>query len=129
MNSPVTIPGAITPPSPLSSPVPTAVDRPSKNWLQRHTSTGIAVIVDVVYNHFGPQDLSMWQFDGWQENDKGGIYFYNDWRSTTPWADTRPDYGRSEVRQFIRDNVFMWLDEFGIDGLRWDATNFTSSAM
>ncbi len=85
---------------------------------------GIAVIVDVVYNHFGPQDLSMWQFDGWQENDKGGIYFYNDWRSTTPWADTRPDYGRSEVRQFIRDNVFMWLDEFGVDGLRWDATNF-----
>jgi 1,4-alpha-glucan branching enzyme len=85
---------------------------------------GIAVIIDVVYNHFGPQDLSMWQFDGWQEEGKGGIYFYNDWRSTTPWADTRPDYGRSEVRQFIRDNVFMWLDTFGVDGLRWDATNF-----
>lgn len=84
----------------------------------------IAVIVDVVYNHFGPQDLNLWQFDGWQENDKGGIYFYNDWRSTTPWADTRPDYGRSQVRQFIRDNVFMWLEEFGVDGLRWDATNF-----
>lgn len=85
---------------------------------------GIAVIVDVVYNHFGPQDLSMWQFDGWQENDKGGIYFYNDWRSATPWADTRPDYGRLEVRQYIRDNVFMWLESFGVDGLRWDATNF-----
>jgi 1,4-alpha-glucan branching enzyme len=85
---------------------------------------GIAVIVDVVYNHFGPQDLNLWQFDGWQEDAKGGIYFYNDWRSTTPWADTRPDYGRDEVRQFIRDNVFMWLDEFGVDGLRWDATNF-----
>lgn len=87
-------------------------------------NAGIAVIVDVVYNHFGPQDLSMWQFDGWHENDKGGIYFYNDWRSTTPWADTRPDYGRPEVRQFIRDNVFMWFDEFNVDGLRWDATNF-----
>jgi 1,4-alpha-glucan branching enzyme len=83
---------------------------------------GLAVIVDVVYNHFGPEDLSLWQFDGWQENGKGGIYFYNDWRSTTPWADTRPDYGRTEVRQYIRDNALMWLEEFQVDGLRWDAT-------
>ena len=33
---------------------------------------GIAVIVDVVYNHFGPSDLDLWQFDGWSENDMGG---------------------------------------------------------
>ena len=59
---------------------------------------GIAVILDVVYNHFGPSDLDLWQFDGWQENNKGGIYFYNDHRSKTPWGDTRPDYGRGEVR-------------------------------
>jgi 1,4-alpha-glucan branching enzyme len=85
---------------------------------------GIAVIVDVVYNHFGPQELSLWQFDGWQEHGRGGIYFYNDWRAKTPWAHTRPDYGRLPVRQFIRDNVFMWLEEFRVDGLRWDATNF-----
>jgi 1,4-alpha-glucan branching enzyme len=85
---------------------------------------GIAVIVDVVYNHFGPQDLSLWQFDGWHENNMGGIYFYNDWRSNTPWADTRPDYGRAQVRQFIRDNVFMWLEEYRVDGLRWDTTNY-----
>jgi len=89
---------------------------------------GIGVIVDVVYNHFGPQDLSLWQFDGWHEDGKGGIYFYNDWRSKTPWADTRPDYGRVPVRQFIRDNVFMWFEEFGVDGLRWDATNFIRHA-
>ena len=85
---------------------------------------GIAVIVDVVYNHFGPQDLSLWQFDGWHEDGKGGIYFYNDWRSQTPWADTRPDYGRNEVRQYIRDNVLMWLEGYQVDGLRWDATAF-----
>ncbi|MBK8985963.1 MAG: alpha amylase C-terminal domain-containing protein [Chloroflexi bacterium] len=89
---------------------------------------GIGVIVDVVYNHFGPQDLSLWQFDGWHEDGQGGIYFYNDWRAKTPWADTRPDYGRAEVRQFIRDNVFMWFEEFGVDGLRWDATNFIRNA-
>lgn len=52
---------------------------------------------------------------------KGGIYFYNDWRSKTSWGDTRPDYGRGEVRQFIRDNALHWLDEFHMDGLRFDS--------
>src|SRR4030042_171317 len=70
---------------------------------------GIAVIVDVVYNHFGPGDLDLWRFDGWSENEKGGIYFYNDCRSETPWGDTRPDYGRDEVRQYLRNNALMWL--------------------
>ena len=88
---------------------------------------GIAVIMDVVYNHFGPSDLVLWQYDGWSENDKGGIYFYNDHRSSTPWGDTRPDYGRGEVRTYIRDNAMMWLDEYGVDGLRWDMTVFIRS--
>ncbi len=88
---------------------------------------GIAVIVDVVYNHFGPSDLDLWQFDGWSENDKGGIYFYNDWRSATPWGDTRPDYGRGEVRQYIFDNAMMWLEEFHADGLRYDMTLYMRS--
>lgn len=84
----------------------------------------IAVIIDVVYNHFGPSDLSLWQFDGWNENDKGGIYFYQDWRSSTPWGDTRPDYGRSEVRDFILDNARMWLRDYHADGLRLDMTPY-----
>lgn len=88
---------------------------------------GLAVVIDVVYNHFGPSDLDLWQFDGWAENDKGGIYFYNDWRSSTPWGDTRPDYGRGEVREFIRDNALMWLEEFHADGLRYDMTPYMRS--
>jgi 1,4-alpha-glucan branching enzyme len=88
---------------------------------------GIAVLLDVVYNHLGPSDLDLWQFDGWSENDKGGIYFYQDERSATPWGDTRPDYGRPEVRAFIRDNAMTWLDEMRADGLRWDATAWISS--
>ncbi len=83
---------------------------------------GLAVILDVVYNHFGPGDLHLWRFDGWTENDGGGIYFYNDWKAETPWGHNRPDYGRGEVRQFIRDNALMWLDEYHVDGLRYDAT-------
>jgi len=85
---------------------------------------GIAVILDVVYNHFGPGDLDLWQFDGWQENDGGGIYFYNDWRAKTPWGDNRPDYGRPEVRRYILDNALMWLEDYRCDGLRLDAIAF-----
>ena len=87
----------------------------------------IAVILDVVYNHFGPSDLDLWRFDGWSENDKGGIYFYNDHRAETPWGATRPDYGRNEVREFIRDNALMWLREYRVDGLRMDMTLFMRS--
>ncbi len=86
---------------------------------------GIAVIFDVVYNHLGPDDLDLWQFDGWNEEGWGGIYFYNGWpRRQTPWGDTRPDYGRGEVRQFLRDNALWWLEPHFIDGLRWDATGW-----
>ena len=91
-----------------------------KELVKAAHAKGIAVILDVVYNHFGPTDMDLWQFDGWNENGLGGIYFYNDWRSKTPWGDTRPDYGRPEVRQYIRDNAMLWLEEFQIDGLRMD---------
>ena len=98
--------------------------RTFREFVDESHKLGIAVIVDVVFNHFGPSDLNLWQFDGWSENDKGGIYFYNDWRAQTPWGETRPDYGRQEVREYIRDNALMWLEEFGVDGLRWDMTAF-----
>jgi 1,4-alpha-glucan branching enzyme len=98
--------------------------RAFKEFIKAAHAHSIAVIFDVVYNHFGPSDLDIWQFDGWSENDKGGIYFYNDRRSQTPWGETRPDYGREEVRRYIRDNAIMWLDEYRVDGLRWDMTAF-----
>lgn len=93
-----------------------------KQFVKTLHGHGIAVILDVVYNHFGPDHLDLWRFDGWYENDLGGIYFYNDWRALTPWGHTRPDYGREEVRRFIYDNAMMWLEEYHMDGLRFDAT-------
>jgi 1,4-alpha-glucan branching enzyme len=95
-----------------------------KQFIKRAHQEGIAVILDVVYNHLGPSDLDLWQFDGWSENNFGGIYFYNDERAITPWGKTRPDYGRGEVRQYLLDNVLMWLEEYRIDGIRFDCTQF-----
>lgn len=82
---------------------------------------GIGVILDVVYNHMSPYPgMDLWQFDGWSQDGKGGIYFYNDWRGDTPWG-PRLDYGRKEVRQYLVDNAMMWLRDCHVDGLRLDA--------
>jgi 1,4-alpha-glucan branching enzyme len=98
-----------------------------KRFVKAAHEHGIAVIVDIVYNHLGPSDLDLWQFDGWSENGKGGIYFYNDRRAQTPWGETRPDYGRGEVRQYLRDNALMWFEEYHADGLRWDMIAYIKS--
>ena len=84
---------------------------------------GIGVMLDVVYNHLNKDaGLDLWQFDGWSEHpDTGGIYFYNDDRAHTPWGDTRPDYGRPEVRGYIVQNAQMWLRDCHVDGLRVDS--------
>ncbi len=95
-----------------------------KQFVKRAHQEGIAVILDVVYNHLGPTDLDLWQFDGWCENNRGGIYFYNDDRGNTPWGETRPDYGRGEIRQYLIDNAMMWLEEYHVDGIRFDCTQF-----
>ncbi|HBF22791.1 MAG TPA: 1,4-alpha-glucan branching protein [Planctomycetes bacterium] len=93
-----------------------------KNLVKEAHARGIAVVLDVLYNHWGPIEMDLWKFDGWSENGFGGIYFYNDARAVTMWGDTRPDYRQGPVRQYIRDNAMMWLEENWIDGLRWDST-------
>ncbi len=95
-----------------------------KEFVDAAHTRGIAVTCDVVYNHIGPSDMDMWQFDGWSQNGLGGVFFYNDYRSYTPWGDTRPDFGRGEVRTYLRDNAMMWLNEFRMDGLRVDGTKY-----
>jgi 1,4-alpha-glucan branching enzyme len=94
-------------------------------FVQAAHQLGIAVLLDVVYNHLGPGDLDhdLWRFDGWCSNNGGGIYFYQDWRADTGWG-SRPDYGRRQVLQYLRDNVASWLGTYRLDGLRLDATAY-----
>lgn len=97
--------------------------RDFKNFIKTVHAKGIALLLDVVFSHWGPEDLdkALWQIDGWSQNNGGGIYFYNDWRRQTDFGD-RPDFGRPEVRQYIRDNLQMWLNQYRVDGLRFDST-------
>lgn len=105
-----------------------------KKFVDRAHSLGIAVITDCIFNHYGPQGLEhgLDSFDGWNQSvvnpENGdvfsgqGIYFYNDDRWYTQWGH-RPDFGRPEVRQFIRDNVMFLLGECHCDGARLDSTS------
>src|SRR4029077_1478937 len=96
-----------------------------KKFIRSAHDLGIAVIIDVVYNHMGSVDNDLWKFDG-DVPPPGGIWFYPDWRGNTPWG-SRPDYGRPEVRQYLVENALSWLDEFRADGLRFDATAWIRS--
>jgi maltooligosyltrehalose trehalohydrolase len=76
---------------------------------------GLGVILDAVYNHFGPAGNYLRAFSD--------AYFTD--RHQTPWGDginyDGPNSGY--VRQFMLDNARSWIREFHIDGLRLDATD------
>jgi 1,4-alpha-glucan branching enzyme len=95
-----------------------------KSFIKAAHQRGIAVILDVVYNHFGPEGLDecLGRFDGSFPPGTEGIYFYEDGRLYTPYGDNRPDFGRGEVRGYIRDHAMTCLDEMRADGLRLDST-------
>ncbi len=83
---------------------------------------GIAVLIDVVHNHWGTPVGDLWRFDGsFAATNTGGIYFYEDERATTRWG-PRPRFDSPPVRSFILDSLSAWLD-LGCDGFRWDAVN------
>uniref|UniRef100_UPI00258DC4AF DUF3459 domain-containing protein n=1 Tax=Pseudomonas sp. TaxID=306 RepID=UPI00258DC4AF len=73
---------------------------------------GLMVILDVVYNHFGPDGNYLGRYA------KG--FFRHD--QTTPWGDAI-DFRRPQVRDFFIDNALMWLLEYRFDGLRFDAVH------
>jgi maltooligosyltrehalose trehalohydrolase len=78
---------------------------------------GLAVILDVVYNHLGPDGNYLGEF---------GPYFTSRYR--TAWGDAInfDDADSGEVRRFVIDNALMWLRDYHCDGLRIDAVHAIS---
>ncbi len=75
---------------------------------------GLAVVLDVVYNHLGPAGNYLGRF---------GPYFSS--RYHTPWGEAvnLDGPGSREVRRFFCDNARMWLRDYHFDGLRIDAVH------
>jgi maltooligosyltrehalose trehalohydrolase len=77
-------------------------------------AAGLAVVLDVVYNHLGPSGNYLGRF---------GPYFTDRYR--TPWgpAVNYDDAGSDEVRAFVVENALMWRRDYHVDGLRLDAVH------
>ena len=83
-------------------------------FIDRAHAAGVSVILDVVYNHFGPDGNYMARF--------GESFFHPE--RTTEWgqAINFDGPGADAVRAFFCDNAAYWIEEFHFDGLRLDAT-------
>lgn len=75
---------------------------------------GLAVVLDVVYNHLGPEGNYLWDY---------APYFTS--RYQTPWGAAVNFDGEhnDEVRRFFIESALRWVDEFHIDALRLDAVH------
>jgi maltooligosyltrehalose trehalohydrolase len=85
-----------------------------KRFVDACHARGLSVLLDVVYNHFGPVG-----------NYTGKFGPYTTSRHSTPWGDAInfEAAGSDEVRRFFCDNALMWLCDFHFDGLRLDAVH------
>ena len=86
-----------------------------RRFVDRAHAEGLGVILDVVYNHFGP--------DGNYLREFSDTYFNHD--RTTDWGDAInfDGPGSGPVRELVLSNVRYWISEFHLDGLRLDATD------
>lgn len=85
-----------------------------KRLVQACHAQGLAVVMDVVYNHVGPEGNYLPEF---------GPYFTEDYR--TPWGGAINFDGphSDEVRRYFIENALTWIAEFHVDGLRLDAVH------
>ncbi|HET6582365.1 MAG TPA: malto-oligosyltrehalose trehalohydrolase [Nannocystaceae bacterium] len=85
-----------------------------RRFVDRAHALGLAVILDVVYNHFGPDGNIMPEYAPQFFTDR----YANDWGAAIDFDGPRS----GPVREFFVDNACYWIDEFHLDGLRLDAT-------
>lgn len=100
-----------------------------KTFVKACHARGLAVLLDVVHNHYGPTDLDLWDFDGYAGGGNGGgIYFYQNSPQCCTSYGSRPNYGSQQVSNFIQQNFQMWMDECHVDGFRWDTPGLMLNA-
>jgi len=80
---------------------------------------GIAVLLDIVWNHFSYNDNYLWYYDGTQ-------FYFDDPAADTPWG-AQADFDREGVRDYYLDSALHWLEEYRIDGYRMDATDYMNN--
>jgi maltooligosyltrehalose trehalohydrolase len=85
-----------------------------RRFVDRAHALGIAVILDVVYNHFGPNGNYLKSFSAAYFTDR----YDNEWGEAINFDG--PDAG--PAREFFVANAGYWIDEYHLDGLRLDAT-------
>ena len=92
-----------------------------KRFVDEAHKHGLAVIFDVVYNHAGPRDNVLWQYDGHSGNGEngGGIYFEGG--QDTHWGQG-PAWHKPQVQEYFFQNACMYFDDYNADGLRFDVT-------
>ncbi|MEJ7837763.1 MAG: malto-oligosyltrehalose trehalohydrolase [Thermomicrobiales bacterium] len=78
-------------------------------------ANGIGVILDVVYNHLGPDGNYLGVYSNQYSSEK----HVNSWGAGLNWDGPGSEF----VRQFAIDNAIQWIAEYHIDGLRLDATH------
>ena len=78
---------------------------------------GIAVIMDLVHSHMVKNEAeSLSNFDGRED-----LYFYKGYQGHHPAWDSRCfDYGKSETKHFLLSNCKFWMEEYHLDGFRFD---------
>ncbi len=91
--------------------------RDMQRFVDEAHKLGLAVFFDVVFNHAGPADNVLWEYDG--HADDGGIYFEGG--QQTPWG-LGPAWHKPEVQEFFFQNACMYFDDYNADGLRFDVT-------
>ena len=89
-----------------------------KSFVKAAHQRGIHVLLDVVHNHYGPSDLDLWTFDN---GASPSIYFYTAANICCNAWGGRPNYSTEGVRSYIIGSFRQWLDEYHVDGFRWDA--------
>ncbi|MCC6387203.1 MAG: malto-oligosyltrehalose trehalohydrolase [Dehalococcoidia bacterium] len=86
-----------------------------RRFIDAAHGAGLAVVLDVVYNHLGP------------DGNYTGLYSprYTTPRHKTPWGDALnfDDDGSEHVRRFFAENLLHWVHEYHVDGFRFDATH------